>query len=212
YYFSRAQRARQFELWDDAIAWLDKVPGDAVDGNEFWYERRTLIRQLLGINDAKRAYLAAAHYTEGPEGRLVEAHFHAGWIALTFLKQLNAAIPQFQEMMSHTTLADSVTQANYWLGRAFTAAGDRESATAAYRTAAAYGTVYYGILARTELGLPDVELRDMPEWKSSQAGFDASDRVRAVRLLAESGQTDMAKTLLRSFASDYQGGGELVLA
>ena len=24
YYFSRAQRARQFELWDDAIAFLDK--------------------------------------------------------------------------------------------------------------------------------------------------------------------------------------------
>ena len=27
--FSRAQRARQFELWDDAIAWLDKAKGDA---------------------------------------------------------------------------------------------------------------------------------------------------------------------------------------
>ncbi len=212
YYFSRAQRARQFELWDDAISWLDKIPGDAMDGNEIWYERRTLVRQLLGLNDAKRAYLAAAHYTHGPEGRLVEARFHAGWIALAFLKQPNAAIPQFQEMLKHSTLADSVTQANYWLGRSFVAAGDTKSANAAYKAAAAHGTVFYGILARTELGLADVELRGMPEWKSSQAAFDASEMVRAVRLLAVNGQGDMATTLLRSFASGYQTGGELVLA
>ncbi|RYG02777.1 MAG: ATP-binding cassette domain-containing protein, partial [Caulobacteraceae bacterium] len=47
YQFSRAQRARQFELWDDAINWLDKAKGEPVDAAEFWYERRTLARQLL---------------------------------------------------------------------------------------------------------------------------------------------------------------------
>jgi soluble lytic murein transglycosylase len=105
-----------------------------------------------------------------------------------------------------------VTQANYWLGRAFAAAGDSKSATAAYQAAAKHGTVFYGILARTELGLADVELRGMPEWKSSQAAFDASDMVRAVRLLTGNGQTSMATTLLGSFASSYETGGELVLA
>ena len=134
--FSRAQRARQFELWDDAIAWLDKAKGDAPDAAEFWYERRTLIRQLLGKDDAKRAYLAAAHYTEGPEGRLVEARFHAGWIALAFLKEPKAAIPEFQGMIKYSTLPDSVTQAYYWLGRAKMAAGDKAGATAAYQAAA----------------------------------------------------------------------------
>jgi len=212
YYFSRAQRARQFELWDDAVEWLDKIPGDAIDGNEIFYERRTLIRQLLALNDAKRAYLAAAHYTAGPEGRLVEAHFHAGWIALAFLKQPEAAIPQFKEMTKHSTLPDSVTQAYYWLGRALTAAGQGEAATAAYKLAAAHATVFYGILARAELGLPDVELRGLPEWKPSQAAFDGSDRVRAVRLLAENGAADMALTLLSSFATSYETGGELMLA
>lgn len=212
YYFSRAQRARQFELWDDAIAWLDKAKGDAPDAAEFWYERRTLIRQLLAANDAKRAYLAAAHYTDGPEGRLVEARFHAGWIALAFLKEPAAAIPQFEAMTTLATLADSVTQANYWLGRARLAAGDADGAARAYGAAAKYGTVYYGVLARTELGLPDVELRGMPEWRSSEAAFDASETVRAVRLLAESGEEDMATTLLRSFAPDYEAAGDMVLA
>lgn len=212
YYFSRAQRARQFELWDDAIAWLGKAKGDAPDAAEFWYERRTLIRQLLGQNDARRAYLAAAHYTEGPEGRLVEARFHAGWIALAFLKEPGAAIPQFEAMTTFATLPDSVTQAYYWLGRARMAAGDSEGAAEAFAAAAKHGTVYYGILARTELGLPDVELRGMPEWRSSEAAFDASHPVQAVRLLAGNGQQDMAAALLRSFAFEYDTGGELVLA
>lgn len=210
--FSRAQRARQFELWDDAIAWLDKAKGDVPDAAEFWYERRALIRQLLARNDAKRAYLAAARYTEGPEGRLVEARFHAGWIALSFLKEPSAAIPQFQAMAALATLPDSTTQANYWLGRALQANGDSKAAKAAYTAAARHGTIYYGILARAELGLPDVELRSMPEWRSSQAGFNQLEMVRAVRLLAKNGQPNMAKPLLRSFAFGFKTGGELVLA
>jgi soluble lytic murein transglycosylase len=212
YYFSRAQRARQFELWDDAVAWLDKAPGDAPDPAEFWYERRTLIRQLLAKSDAKRAYVAAAHYTDGPEGRLVEARFHAGWIALAFLKEAKAAIPQFQQMAKLATLPDSVTQANYWLGKAMLAAGDKAGATAAFKAAAQHGTVYYGILARTELGLADVALRGMPEWKSGEAAFEQLDLVRSVHLLADNGQADMAQALLRSFAFDLETGGDLVLA
>jgi soluble lytic murein transglycosylase len=210
--FSRAQRARQFELWDDAIAWLDKAKGDAPDAEELWYERRTLIRQLLGLGDAKRAYLAAAHYTDGPEGRLVEARFHAGWIALAFLKEPGAAVKQFDIMKGLSTLPDSVTQAYYWLGRAKLAAGDKLGSNEAYATAARYGTVYYGMLARAELGLPGVELRGMPEWKSIEADFNARDLVRAVGLLADNGHKDMAVPLLGSFASNLQTGGELSLA
>ena len=52
----------------------------------------------------------------------------------------------------------------------------------------------------------------MPEWRSSEAAFDASDLVRAVRLLAENGEQDMASPLLRSFAVNYEAGGEMVLA
>lgn len=210
--FSRAQRARQFELWDDAIAWLGKAKGDVPEAAEFWYERRALVRQLLGKNDARRAYLAAAGYTDGPEGRLVEARFHAGWIALAFLKEPRAAIPQFEQMAALATLPDSLTQANYWLGRAHKAAGDGAAATAAYKAAAQHGTIYYGILARAELGLSDVELRGMPEWRSAEAAFDRLEMVRAVRLLADNGKPDMAKPLLRSFAFGFKTGGEQVLA
>jgi len=212
YLFSRAQRARQFELWDDAITYLDKVKGSPIDAEEFWYERRALTRQLLALGDVKRAYRASDGYREGPEGRLVEAHFHAGWIALSFLKEPANAVPHFEEMLKHSTLPDSVTQANYWLGRARQALGDSKGATAAYEAAAKFGTIYYGQLAREALGKPSTEIRDMPEWKTAEAAFDDNEMVKAVRFLAESGHKEMALPLLRSFADKFQTGGELLLA
>jgi len=212
YLFSRAQRARQFQLWDDAIAYLDSVKGVPIDAEEFWYERRALTRQLLALGEVKRAYRASDGYREGPDGRLVEAHFHAGWIALSFLRDAKAAVPHFEAMAKNSTLPDSVTQANYWLGRARQAAGDNEGAVAAYRTAARFGTIYYGELAREALGQKSTELRDMPEWKAAEPAFNDDERIRAVRLLADAGHKEMAVPLLRSFATSFTDGAELLLA
>src|SRR4029078_12000816 len=44
YCFSRAQRAREFELWDDAIAFLNKGKASDPDAAEWWYERQSLTR------------------------------------------------------------------------------------------------------------------------------------------------------------------------
>lgn len=212
YQFSRAQRARQFELWDDALNWLDKADGVPPDAEEFWYERRTLTRQLLALGEVKRAYRAADGYREGPEGRLVEAHFHAGWIALSFLRDAKAAAPHFEAMTEHSTLPDSVTQANYWLGRSRQMLGDEAGAKLAFAKAAEFGTVYYGQLARSALGLKSTELRDMPAWQEAEAGFEGRELVRAVRLLADNGHKEMALPLLRSFATNFKNGADLLLS
>ena len=209
--FSRAQRARQFELWDDAVAWLGKAKGDLPASAEWWYERRTLTRQLMALGKYELAFKAADGYRTGPDGRLVEAHFHAGWLALAFLDKPAAAVEHFGEMAKHATLPDSVTQANYWLGRARQAAGDSEGAEAAFSAAAAYGTVYYGQLARAELGT-GISLRDMPDATTVADAFAARDEVKAVRLLLAAGERSKAITLLRSFGHDFDDGGELLLA
>lgn len=210
--FSRAQRARQFELWDDATAWLNRLGGNSPDADLVWNERRLLIRQLLGRGEVKKAFAAAESYKNGPEGRMVEAHFHAGWIALSFLKAPKAAAAQFEAMAKLATLPDSVTQASYWLGRARAALGDKAGAAEAYRTASRYSTLYYGQLARTELGLKPVELRDMPAWKPAEATFEAREVVRAVRLLADGGEKELAVPLLRSLVPELKEGSELLLA
>lgn len=210
--FSRAQRARQFELWQSAVDWLNKAPAELPDAAEWWYERRTLIRKLLDAGQPALAYQAAAGYTNGPEGRMVEAHFHAGWIALSFLNDAASAKTQFAAMLPHSTLPDSITQANYWLGRANRKLGNEAGAKAAFEAAARYGTVYYGQLARTELGESSVNIRPLPAWKDSQTLFDSNEVVRAIRLLAANGQRNMAAPLVRHLASGLTNGGELLLA
>lgn len=212
YLFSRAQRAVQFELWDQAISYFDKIKGTVADADEVWYERRALVRKLIAMGEVKRAYRAADGYRDGPEGRQVEAHFHAGWIALSFLKDAKAAEPHFAAMVTHSTLPDSVTQANYWLGRARTQLGDADGAKAAWEAAAKFGTVYYGQLARSALGQKSFELRDMPATKPVEAAFEQHELVRAVRLLADNGHKEMAVPLLRSYSEKLTDGGELVLA
>jgi soluble lytic murein transglycosylase len=212
YLFSRAQQARQAKLYQSAVDWLDKAKGELPDAEQWWYERRTLMRQLLSVGEAKLAYAAADGYRDGPEGRLVEAHFGAGWIALSFLSDPAAAKVHFEAMRKLATLPDSITQANYWLGRALLQLKDAEGAKAAYTRAAGFPTTYYGLLARTELGLKGAELRSMPKWQDAQAVFDANDVVRAVRLLAANGRRDMAEPLLRTYASDLTDGPHLLLA
>lgn len=210
--FSRAQRARGAELWQSAVDWLNKAQGDLPDAEDWWYERRTLVRQALVAGQARIAYKAAAGYTRGPEGRLVDANFHAGWIALVFLHDPAMAKLHFDKMRTLSTLADTVTQANYWLGRAELQLGNRQAAAAAYQAAAQYGTVYYGLLARAELGLHGVAMRPLPAWQQSEAVFNANEVVRAVKLLSANGQNAMAVPLLRNFSAGLQGGGELLLA
>lgn len=212
YIFSRAQRARQAGLYESAVDWLDKAAGALPDAAEWWYERQALVRELLLDGNAKLAYRAAAGYREGPEGRLVEANFHAGWIALTFLKDAELARQHFEAMQALSTLPDSVTQANYWLGRALMKLGEDAAAKVAFGIAAEHGTVYYGLLARQELGLTGAGLRAMPQWKESEPAFDQRDVVRAVRLLAANGEADMAEPLLKTFAGNLSDGAELLLS
>jgi soluble lytic murein transglycosylase len=210
--FSRVQRALQFELWESAADWLSKAPDHVPDAAEWWYERRTLIRKLLDLDQPRLAFEVADGYRNGPEGRMVEAHFHAGWIALAFLDDAEAARRHFSAMTEHSTLPDSVSQANYWLGRASEKLGDAEGARAAFEAAAKFGTVYYGQLARAELGHAGVDIRPLPDVRQGTTLFENNPVVRAVRLLANNGEKGMATTLLRQYGNGLQNGGEFLLA
>src|SRR5690606_36951169 len=103
------QRARQFGLWEDAVEWIGKATAaDLPEAAEWWYERRIITRELLDQGKYDLAYRAADGYRDGPEGRMVEAHFHAGWIALSYLDDAEAAARHFAAMRPFATLPDSV--------------------------------------------------------------------------------------------------------
>ncbi len=212
FHFANAQLARRQENINQAIAHLNKAKGNFPDSAQFWYERRLLVRMALRLNQFQNAYKAAAGYTDGPEGRLVDANFHAGWIALRYLKDAKTARIHFERQRSMSTLASSITQANFWLGRALKSLGDNQGAKAAFSKAAQYDKVFYGQLAREELGLNPVNIRPLPAWREMLSTFEKRDLVRAVRLLDNNGVGVLAEPLVRRLSYSLNNAGEMLLA
>ena len=213
YYFSLAQYKRGKGNLSAAVDALDKATAATVpDSAEFWYERRLIVRRALAEGNPELAYRAAANYTDGPEGRVVEARFHAGWVAMAFLNDAARAEPHFKKMSELSTLPDTVSQSNYWLGRAETALGNAAAAKAAYEAAARWDSLFYGQLAREALGLRSVEVRALPDWRDREAAFDALPLVQAARLLAANGQKTMAEPLVRRLGYAISEPGDFVLA
>lgn len=212
FWFARAQYARDNGDLKGAVWALDQVKGTPPDAAEFWYERRLIARQALASGDAQLAYRAAAGYRQGPEGRLVDANFHAGWIALALLNDPAAAEPHFVRMASLSTLPESIAAANYWLGRTLDALGRKAEARSAYAKAGQFASIYYGQLAREALGEAPVAIRSLPQWRNAEAEFDSRQLVKAVRLLAGNGQPAMAEPLVSRLAYRVTDPGEFVLA
>ncbi len=212
FWWIRAQYAFHHDNMPRAAAMLGEAAGPLPEAAEWWYFRRKIARQALAERDYRTAYRAAAGYTEGPEGRVVDANFHAGWIALRFLDDPQTAITHFTNQTRLSTLPTSITQANYWLGRAYEAAGNAAAARQAYAVAAEYSGQYYGQLARAKLGIDRVDIRSLPAWQSAELAFDARETVQAVRLMAGNGLAGLAEPLVMTIAYSITEVGEYPLA
>ncbi len=211
FYFSRAQFSRRAGNFVFAVDMLNRADGPVPSASAWWYERRYVARKLLAAGDARNAYRVVAAYTQGPEGRLVDASFHAGWIALSFLGDAQTAVTHFEKMRSMSTLSSTITQSNYWLGRALGKLGDNEGARQAFERAARYHTTYYGQLAQYRLGKTDVDFRTLPASNGSETRFNSRELVISVRLLAANGQNKMAETLLGRLLYQVEEAGEMLL-
>lgn len=204
YLFSRVQYLRRADRIEEAAKVLLGAPRDAaalVDPDEWWVERRLVSRMLMEAGDAKTAYkIAAAHSAESPEDA-VEAEFHAGWYALRFLKDPARASGHFESILQIAKGSRSRARGYYWLGRAAEARGDRGGAKKAYESAARYGTVFYGQLARAELGSNSVGLSSLPKaGGGGKARFEGNEVVKGIRILGDSGNISLAGSLFRHLA------------
>src|SRR5690606_10806257 len=96
FHFNNGQLARERGALAEAVAHLNRaVAADVPGAAECWYERRLIARRALAQGDFRTAYAAAAGYVAGPEGRVVDARFHSGWIALAFLEDAATARTHF---------------------------------------------------------------------------------------------------------------------
>ena len=166
------------------------------DTDEWWRERRTLVRKLLDIDAPKTAYhVARTGASPANSYYRAEFHFMPGWIALRFLDDPSTALSHFAQIDEGFDDPIVLARAAYWRGRALEALGRTAEMRAEYGAAARHSTAYYGQLARARLGLTEeMELRPPPQ----PADGANAEIVRAAELLYAVGERESAL----SFVSD----------
>ncbi len=166
YMFSRIGWLRHTNKIKEAAQLMQEVPRDPaklIDLDQWWVERRLLARKVLDLGDAKTAY-EIANDAAPPlnENYRADQQFTAGWIALEYLHQPALALPHFARVAEGVVNPITLARSYYWQGRAAQALGLPQEAREAFENAARYPTAYYGQLARAQLHLDDVALREMP--------------------------------------------------
>ena len=213
--YSRIQALRRAEKTDDAANLILSAPRDAgklVDPDAWWIERRLISRALIEDGEAKLAYrVVTGHSAESATYR-AEAEFHAGWYALEFLHDPTTAANHFAEIATISTMPLSLSRAEYWMGRAAAAAGDKAGATVHFKRAGAYPTTFYGQLALARLGNTQLRLSQPPA-----PGTDARDRfanrelVKVIRHLEAAGRESSVGLFYRHLADTLKDPAEISL-
>ena len=211
------------------VRWLRKAGRDAnartllltaptdhaklLEPTPWWIERRLLARAALrpGKTDAHRAAykLVSNHgFTKGVE--FVEAEFLSGWISKRFLKDSKTALKHFLKLRTDATLPATISRAEYWTGRTYSALGDAAKAQKHFKLASEYANTYYGQLARDEIGLPaprGTYTRRPSAPAAVKARLDKDERVRAIRMIAAAGRNDLIPSFLSALAYSYKNCG-----
>src|SRR5262249_2792401 len=106
----------------------------------------------------------------------------------------------------------SASRAEYWLGRAAEASGDRATAAVHYQRAATYPTTFYGQLAASKLGGNALPIAGPPvPSNADRHSFEARDLVQVIRLPAAGGSADRPPISFRTLSEQISAPGEVAL-
>jgi soluble lytic murein transglycosylase len=192
YVFARIQQLRREEKYPEEAQLMMSAPRDPnrlYNLDEWWIERRLAARKMIDLGEYKTAYLIARDAAlPTRDVYKTEQEFTAGWIALRFLNDPQTAAQHFARIGVGSVNPTTLARAGYWKGRAAEAMGRSQEARAFYAQAAEQSTSYYGQLARAKLGLPQLDLSDLPRAR----GVERLEIVRAVQLLFDLDEREIA--------------------
>jgi soluble lytic murein transglycosylase len=197
------QKLRRAGKLIEAARLMQTVPHEQsrlIDGTDWWTERRVLARDLLDAGKVNAAYITCAMH--GPSSRedVIDAEFHAGWIALRFMHDGERATYHFWAASKLAETPTSVARIAYWQGRTAEASGDPDAKSAAkafYQRAAAFGSTYHGQLAREALGVTTDVLQEPSD---AALGSTRVEAIRVVELLFAAGEKQWAAALAQETA------------
>jgi soluble lytic murein transglycosylase len=195
YLYARAYMRRRADDAKGAAELMLQAPRIAAhtpDADDWWRERRFVIRSLLDDKQYQLAYRVAAAAVL-PDNDILKAdiHFTAGWVALRYLKDPATAKKHFVQDVG-TPQPFYIARALYWQGRAAEAMSDPIGAKSAYALAARHHLVFYGQLARAKLNMREMPFRPMPQVSQAErAAFNNNPVSRALKLLYEADADDL---------------------
>ncbi|MEI9900016.1 MAG: lytic transglycosylase domain-containing protein [Hyphomicrobium sp.] len=200
--FHKIQHHRRAGHLDEAAKLMRSAPLDPLlvtNLDKWWFERRGLAYLALKADKAKLAYELVRD--AGPVGvnAANDQTFMAGWIALRYLKDAKDAEKHFATLLSNADGPLTRARANYWMGRALEAQGNKDRARASYETAAQFKDTFHGLLAVQKLSPGTHELKfdapALPAPEQSQR-FLSTDAVKALALARKA---DLERHVTRVF-------------
>jgi soluble lytic murein transglycosylase len=200
YKLARIQMLRRSDKLSEAVALMGTVPklDDSHDLDEWWIERRLLVRELLDNGEPKKAYVVARDATlPSRDVYRAEQQWTAGWVALRYLNDPTAAAAHFKKVSEQAESPISMARGLYWQGRAAEAQKRPAEARQYYQQAARFPTAYYGQIARSKAGLGEIALNAPPPLTAEQrAKLARHDVYRAAQLLYAVDQRDLLNALM----------------
>lgn len=215
--YALARYYRKAEDFAKARTILASVPGDAAamgNASAWFEERRTIVRRSVGpLNAAhwKSAYAISKNHGMAAGDFAIEGEFLAGWVALRYLREPATAMPHFLKLQKLAVTGTDKARASYWIGRAQQATGASGLAKAEFEKASDHATIYYGQLAREEIGLGKevAEIEPGGSSKAAQARVEQDEVVRAFRLMSQAGTKNQLNIFLWSLANRFNSIDEL---
>ena len=142
-----------------------------------------------------------------PAGDLaIDGEFLAGWVALRYLQLPQKALPHFLKIQKLAQTATDRARASYWIGRVHKADGNVAQARAAFQAASVQSTLYYGQLAREELGRGKQaeEISSAASSDSAKSRVEQDEVVRALHIMSKVGAKNQLGMFMMALATRFE--------
>ena len=217
--YQKVQHFRRVAQHEEAWKILKAAPVDPaliVSPDDWWAERRGAAYDALRAGKADLAYDLVRDAGPLSANALRDQAFLAGWIALRYLNQADAAAKHFAASRTAADGPLGQSRADYWAGRAHEAAGQAKEAEARYAAAAKQIDTFHGQLGRQKLspGGP-VDIRSaLPAMPSAEEArrFAAHDAVRAAVIISKIGlDRNIRRALFGGLRNSLPAEGEMAM-
>ena len=169
--------------------------------DEWGNRRRQLVRRALRAGRVIPAYNMANLNQMSGGSDYSDLEWLAGWIALRRMREPDRAIAHFSRFLAAVATPISYGRGKYWLGRAYEAKGDGQTANRWYADAARHQTSFYGQLAAQKIGAAiDPYLTAQPDGDWRQTPWANRSVAAAARALSQAGQRKRAHWFLTHLA------------